>query len=137
MIQSFLFIAGLGDPSLIPNIDIVNPIYRSNPSTYLVRKFSLRESGNKRAELYIQDQVELSEQWQAIVGMCYDRFKGENNTNNLGYSDSDISPRFGMVYQPNQDMSAFVSKSSSFNPQSVSTILYDDFDEDASGKLEP
>lgn len=126
----FLSIAGRGDPSLIPNIDIVNPVYGADPSTYLVREFPLRESGNKRAGLYMQDQVALNEQWQTIIGMRYDRFKEENNTNNLGYSDSEISPRFGMVYKPNQDMSVFASKSSNFNPQSLSTILDADFDED-------
>ena len=112
----FLSIAGRGAPSLIPNIDIINPVYGADTTTYLIREFPLKETGNKRAGVYIQDQVALSEQWQAIVGMRYDRFEEEDNANNLGYSDSDISPRFGMVYKPNEDMSVFASKSSGFNP---------------------
>ncbi|AGH46707.1 TonB-dependent siderophore receptor [Paraglaciecola psychrophila] len=135
--MEFLSIAGRGAPSLIPNIDIINPVYGADPSTYLVREFPLSESGNKRAGLYIQDQIALSEQWQAIVGMRYDRFEEEDNTNNLSYSDSDISPRFGVVYKPNADMSVFASKSSGFNPQSLSSILDGDFDDDTTGRLKP
>jgi iron complex outermembrane receptor protein len=133
----FLYTVGRGAPSLIPNIDIINPVYGADPSTYLTLERPLSESGNKRAGLYIQDQVALSDQWQAIVGMRYDRFEEEDNINNLGYSDSDISPRFGVVYKPNANMSVFASKSSGFNPQSLSSILDGDFDDDATGRLKP
>lgn len=133
----FLPIVGRGEPSLIPNIDIINPVYGADTSTYLVRKFDLRETGNKRSGLYVQDQVALSEQWLAIVGMRYDRFEEQDNANNLSYSDTDISPRFGVVYKPSQDMSVFASKSSGFNPQSLSSILDGDFDDDAPGRLKP
>lgn len=133
----FLSIAGRGEPSLIPSIDIINPVYGADPSTYLVREFPLRESGNERAGLYIQDQIALSDQWQAIVGMRYDRFEEQDNANNLGYSDTDISPRFGVVYKPNADMSVFASKSSGFNPQSLSSVLDGDVDDDATSRLKP
>jgi iron complex outermembrane receptor protein len=133
----FLYTVGRGAPSLIPNIDIINPVYGADSSTYLTLERPLSESGNKRTGLYIQDQLALSEQWQAIVGMRYDRFEEEDKTNNLDYSDSDISPRFGVVYKPNEDMSVFASKSSGFNPQSLSSILDGDLDEDAPGRLEP
>jgi iron complex outermembrane receptor protein len=133
----FLYTVGRGAPSLIPNIDIINPVYGADSSTYLTLERPLSESGNKRTGLYIQDQLALSEQWQAIVGIRYDRFEEEDKTNNLDYSDSDISPRFGVVYKPNEDMSVFASKSSGFNPQSLSSILDGDLDEDAPGRLEP
>lgn len=133
----FLPTAGRGEASLIPNMDIINPVYGADSSTYLVREFPLRETGNERIGLYLQDQIALSDQWQVIVGMRYDRFKEEDKANNLNYSDSDISPRFGVVYKPNLDMSIFASKSSGFNPQSLSSILDGDFDEDAPGRLDP
>ena len=129
-------IGGRGAPSFIPNIDIINPVYGADSSTYLIMVRPLSESSNKRAGLYIQDQIALSEQWQAIVGMRYDRFE-EDKANNPDYSDSDISPRFGVVYKLNEDMSVFASKSSGFNPQSLSSVLDGDFEDDATARLKP
>jgi len=133
----FLPIVGRGEPSLIPNIDIINPVYGADTSTYLLREFPLRETGNERIGFYLQDQIALSDKWQAIVGIRYDRFEEEDKANNLNYSDSDISPRFGLVYKPSLNMSVFASKSSGFNPQSLSSVLDGDFDEDAPGRLDP
>jgi iron complex outermembrane receptor protein len=131
--------AGRGEPSLIPNIDIINPVYGADSSTYLTRNFPLRETGNTRAGVYLQDQIELNEQWQAIVGLRYDHFEEENKADpdNLNYSDSDISPRFGVVYKPSEDVSVFASRSSGFNPQSLFSILDDDLDDDSPDRLEP
>jgi iron complex outermembrane receptor protein len=133
----FLSSGGRGEASLIPNIDIIEPIYGADTSTYLIMSRPLRKSAIQRTGLYVQDQITLNDQVQAIVGMRYDRFKDEDITNNVDFSDSDISPRFGVVYRPFDNMSVFVSKSSGFNPQSLNSILDDVVDTDGPTGLDP
>lgn len=133
----FLSTFGTGEDALIPNIDIIDPVYGADPSTYILTTGSLRESGIERTGFYLQDQISLTDHWQAIVGMRYDQFKEKNITNDISYSDSDISPRFGLIYRPSQDMSIFIAKSNGFNPQSLSAVLGDENDSDANGGLTP
>jgi catecholate siderophore receptor len=52
----------------------------------------------------VQDQIELTKHWQAIMGLRYDRFEVDfrNNRNGQQFSTSDnlLSPRGGLIYKP-------------------------------------
>ena len=70
--------------------------------------------------IYLQDQIDLSEQWKALVGVRHDDFK-QTITNRLTntathQSDKATSPRFGLVYEPNDKASLYVSYSKGFRP---------------------
>lgn len=75
--------------------------------------------------LFVQDQLTLSPQWQAIAGVRYDRFEidftnrrtdaGANR--DLTSEDSFVSPRAGLVYKPLPEVSVYTSYSVSSLPR--------------------
>ncbi len=86
----------------------------SNPTTNLpiVYRQAATDADNagkaKVAALYVQDQIELSPQFQIIGGLRVDRFKVDfvNNRNGQRFNPSDdlVSPRIGVVYKPIMDL---------------------------------
>ncbi|MDH5480506.1 MAG: TonB-dependent siderophore receptor [Nitrosomonas sp.] len=72
--------------------------------------------------LYIQDQIELLPQLQAIVGVRYDSFKVDFRNRqgagtNIKTNDGMLSPRFGLVYKPFEPISFYASFSRAFAPR--------------------
>jgi len=72
---------------------------------------------------YIQDQIALSEQFDIVLGLRYDEFDitevdieegGERSSSN----DSEVSPRLGFIYKPQENVSVYASYSESFLPRS-------------------
>lgn len=67
----------------------------------------------KTAAAYVQDQIELSPQWEAIVGVRYDNFKADldnkNNGTELSSADDLFSPRAGLIYKPLDNLSLYTS----------------------------
>ncbi len=74
------------------------------------------------AGLYVQDQVEFSHEWQAIVGLRFDSFDLEyhNNRNGdkLSRQDDLVSPRAGVIYKPVTQSSLYANYSVSYLPSS-------------------
>ncbi len=73
------------------------------------------------ASLYLQDQLELTPQWQAIVGLRYDRFKVDflNKRSNtaIAQADAPLSPRLGLLYKPAAAVSLYGSYSIAYAPR--------------------
>ncbi|MDI1308868.1 MAG: TonB-dependent siderophore receptor [Methylotenera sp.] len=76
---------------------------------------------------YAQDLVTLSKNWKALIGARYDIFDQEakNRLNNTKLSrvDKEISPRAGLVYQPNDFVSLYGSYTKSFQPSQENFTL--------------
>lgn len=99
----------------------------SNPRTSLPLIFrqnatSADNSGTaKVAGLYLQDQIELSRQWEAVLGLRYDKFDVDFRNNRTGaeFSTSDnlLSPRVGLIYKPIQPLSLYANYSMSYVPR--------------------
>jgi catecholate siderophore receptor len=73
------------------------------------------------SSLYVQDLITLSPQWKALAGVRFDRFKQETEERiagrpSLSRTDTEWSPRVGMVYQPSLTQSYYASVSRSFQP---------------------
>lgn len=70
--------------------------------------------------VYAQDQVALSPQWQAIVGLRYERFgvdfRNHRTGQRLERRDAMLSPRAGLVFKPSAPASFYGSYSVSFLP---------------------
>lgn len=113
---------GRGSVSNIADIDIINPQYGSNPANYLLAQRPESKNTVQRAGVYIQDQIEVNSYWQAILGGRYDYFKDTNKVDNTSFSDNDFSPRAGIVYQPNDTLSTYLTVSYGFQPQSAFTL---------------
>lgn len=73
------------------------------------------------AAIYAQDQVQLSAQWQAVVGLRLDRFDMDfrNERSGADFSSRDrlVSPRLGLIYQPMVPLSLYGSYSRTFVPR--------------------
>lgn len=75
----------------------------------------------KVAALYLQDQVEFSPQWQAILGLRYDDFQVDLRNNRTGATvsseDGLLSPRAGLVYKLLDRVSLYASYSMAYQPR--------------------
>jgi catecholate siderophore receptor len=75
----------------------------------------------KTSAAYVQDLATLGTQWKALVGIRYDRFDQETQQHlagqrDLARVDKAWSPRLGLVWQPDEMQSYYVSWSRSFQP---------------------
>ena len=76
--------------------------------------------------MYVQDQMELGERWKGLLGVRYDWYKAEARTVNLATGAIATGPfertermwsyRAGLMYQPTQQQSYYVSFGNSYNP---------------------
>lgn len=100
------------------------PVYRDGLVPVPEHAANLTSKGTnyqQTAGFYVQDLIELTEQWKALVGVRYDIFGQEYD--DIRASDVDLdrtdktwSPRVGLVYQPDQIQSYYVSVSRSYQP---------------------
>jgi catecholate siderophore receptor len=77
--------------------------------------------------LYLQDQVTLAKNWKTLVGVRYDEFKQsttfERKLAPLARTDRSFSPRAGLVWQPTDAQSHYLSYSRSFQPSAEAFAL--------------
>ena len=80
------------------------------------------EATNTVAAVYVQDQVELTRQLQAVLGVRFERFDlrfhNRRNDDRLRRADQMLSPRAGLVYKPVAQASLYGTYSVSFLPSS-------------------
>jgi catecholate siderophore receptor len=105
------------------------PYLDPDPGTPLV--YSKTPNLRARAEgktvaTYLQDQVDLGERWKALGGVRFERYRAEALTESLksgattsgpfARTDRMWSGRAGVIYQPTERQSYYVSASNSYNP---------------------
>ncbi len=81
------------------------------------------ESVARTSAFYLQDQIELTQQWELLLGVRYDNFKvdvddykGGGHTK-LSSSDDLLSPRAGLIYKPLDNLSFYTSYSIAYVPR--------------------
>ena len=83
------------------------------------------------AAAYVQDAISFSDEWKALAGLRYDRYKQQSRlanaagvtTANLSRTDAAFSPRAGLVWQPGAAQSYYASWSRSFQPSGENFAL--------------
>jgi len=114
-----------GDFTPYPSINISNPIYRrlEYPKQGIVDFF--REDSLDKYGFYFQDQIELFPGLKLLAGGRFDIFDQNRSEQDLGeekqefeQSNSNFSPRLGVVYQPTENISLYASYTTSFEPSS-------------------
>jgi catecholate siderophore receptor len=75
------------------------------------------------AALYVQDQVRLSPNWLAVLGLRYDNFEMDFTDRrgagvDIETSDDLLSPRGGLIYKPAENLSLYASYSMTYVPRS-------------------
>ena len=111
-------IGSFGGPSFI-NVPL------ANPTTFAPVTFGppTRDDSSRVefAALYIQDQMQLTESLQLIVGLRYDDF-GVDHRNNLTtvrteLDDGLLSPRLGLIWRPIEPLSLYASYTKTYLPR--------------------
>lgn len=109
------------DPLSIPEFGFTNPA-RS------------RESDVRFTSVYLQDQIDLTEQFKLVVGFRLDEFDidvfdlveqndGDAIGGDFNRKDSEVTPRYGFIYKPAENVSFYASYSETFLPRSGDQFL--------------
>ncbi|PHV23541.1 TonB-dependent siderophore receptor [Janthinobacterium sp. BJB446] len=112
------------------NVSIFNPVLPQ------VNRSKLGARGDTfgtydTAAAYVQDAISFSDEWKALAGLRYDRYKQQSRlanaagltTADLSRTDSAYSPRAGLVWQPSAAQSYYASWSRSFQPSGENFAL--------------
>ena len=116
---SFVF----SDPLVIPSMTLTDPVRdRASDVTF--------------TSAFVQDEIKLNEHWIVVAGLRYDNFDidvvdsievangaDDGNSGFLSSSDSQVSPRAGLIYKPAESVSIYASYSKSFLPRSGDQFL--------------
>ena len=102
------------------DIDIYNPVYGVGVARAAVPS-SHRFTTFDALGLYVQDQITLTDNWKAVVGLRFEDFEAvEEDVRGVAAdratSGDDVVPMAGLIYQPDGNWSYYVSWSESFNP---------------------
>ena len=114
-------------------INIFDPVYEVFPRPDVEDLSVVLDSDliTDRVGIYVQDQIEIGDQWNLLVGGRYDIVDQELKNNPTFFEptssvenpeDEAFSPRLGIVYQPSESVSLYTSYSRSFEPNSGTTI---------------
>ncbi len=86
-----------------------------------------RDSDVQTLSVYVQDQVDLGGNFKLVGGLRFDQFEIDThnllNDERLSRTDEEVSPRIGLIYKPAENVSAYVSYSKSFLPESGDQFL--------------
>ncbi|GAA6619144.1 TonB-dependent siderophore receptor [Scytonema sp. NUACC26] len=98
-------------------IDAFNPVY-GTPLGQVTSRANTKTNSDAQG-LYFQDQISLTNNLKLVLGGRLD-WLNTNSLNRLSrvttsQSDNAFSPRVGIVYQPNKNVSLYTSYTSSFN----------------------
>jgi catecholate siderophore receptor len=102
-------------------LNLANPIF---PRVIFTAPTRDTRSAVKFFSSYVQDQISLSEHFDLVAGIRYDRFaiKGTDFIPNpdrlFARTDSKVSPRIGLIWKPVENASVYTSYSQSFLPRS-------------------
>jgi len=116
-------VAANPSPAAHNAVDIFNPVYGRQPVPGVFQDMLEKQ---KAWGVYIQDQIDITEQLKLRVGVRYDEFD-QTITNRLtnGKSGQDItawSPQVGVMYQPSDALSFYASYGKGFRPNSGSDV---------------
>ncbi len=119
-------------------IDIFQPVYGAvaDPLT-----LSIDTLERQRAHgFYAQDQIDLTGQWKALLGVRYDSADQTVTNNRLKTSSAQslgaTSPRAGLVYQPTRALSLYATAARAYRPNSGISIDNSAFEAEKSQSYE-
>ena len=105
-------------------INIFNPVYGAYPLPELLPNTDRVET-QESLGLYIQDQISLTDKLDIRVGARFDDYQQELNNRRSSsiseYSESRVSPQFGVVYKATDTFSVYAVYGENFRPLSGAT----------------
>ncbi len=104
----------------VATVDLFDPVLPTLPMQVGGRPSADNLGRFNTLGLYVQDMVSLGEHWKMLGGVRHDRFEQKTEDRRSGArlsrTDSNWSPRLGLVYQPDAMQSYYVSWSQSYQP---------------------
>ena len=110
-------------------VSLTNPAQLGTPAAMVTTVGNYATAKSDEVAAYVNDTLEFNKQWKAVLGVRWDRFKaGINNTINAGNTFGNTTPasagrvdtftsvRTGLIWQPTDAQSYYVSYGTSFNP---------------------
>lgn len=113
-------------PSLLvpvgsPTVD-ADVIFRPVNTNAARSPANFNESEASIAAVYVQDQIRLSDMFEIVAGLRFDRFELDVENLNTGQTfsrtDELFSPRLGLIVKPTENLSLYASYSRSYLPSS-------------------
>jgi len=120
-------IGPFGFPANLP-ISLYNPVHGSVVTDPL-RPYDASNYKSRNAGLYVQDELQLGEQWRVLLGLRYDRSRSYGRaeylpvSDTLARTDDAFSPRVGVTWTPSETASFYASWSKSFLTEPFSGML--------------
>lgn len=111
-------------------IDVTDPL--SIPDFSFSAPARDRQSEVSFASLYVQDQIDVTDTFKVVLGARLDRFDvsvldlravSATDDGRRGRVDEEISPRFGLIYKPAENVSVYASYSETFLPSAGDQFL--------------
>lgn len=105
----------------LPLLSLLDPVQESTPANVTTSIGNRANSTADTAAAYLNDSIKLNDQWMLVAGLRRDRFKADiSNTVSLpAYAAQTVyftSVRGGLIYQPSESQSYYVSYGTSFDP---------------------
>lgn len=120
------------------SINVFQPDY-----TQLAPEGSLLRDDTEKQEsygVYIQDQIDLSEQWKVQIGGRYDRFEqsiASHKNNTISEQEqSTFSPRAGIVYEYSDNIQYYASYAQGFRPNTGADLNGNAFEPETTKSIE-
>ena len=105
---------------IVPGLSLIDPVYgQTSGAAYGLDQFpaSLRSLSFERYGLYLQDQIDLNDRWNVLLGLRWDEFDDANVTSGDRFSDSGYSYRIGTSYALSDCVRAYAVHATGFVPQ--------------------
>lgn len=115
--------------SNLPIGPVLDPVYLSTPSNSVTSTGNLAQTTADTVAAYVNDTLELNRQWKLVGGLRRDRYKAsiDNSINSANTAGNKTLPsasqtvnftsvRSGVLYQPTESQSYYLSYGTSFNP---------------------
>ena len=114
-------------------LNIFDPVYSglTRPNREDMATSSLQDSQNDALGVYVQNQIALLDNLKLLAGVRYETVEQEttNNPTDLNPNGSEstrnedaFTPRVGLVYQPIEELSIYGSYTTSFVPNTATTV---------------
>ncbi|HEY2396051.1 MAG TPA: TonB-dependent siderophore receptor [Rudaea sp.] len=105
----------------LPLLPLVAPAYLPMAANIVSSPANLADGSADTAAVYANDTLKLNDQWQAIAGLRRDRYAAtlDNTISAPANADQTVyftSKRGGIIHQPGDEQSYYVSYGTSFNP---------------------
>lgn len=121
------------DPAAYLFLDVFDPVYGQFPQPELSPNTD-REEELSGTGVYIQDQIDLTDNFQVRVGLRYDDFSQDltnlraTPASTVSSSDSRVSPQIGAVYLLNDGVSLYASYGEGYRQQTGSDFQGNQFE---------